>query len=79
VSSVPTDDQDNTRPDPTGARVVVFSPDLAGCSSFSDAGIKSALANLAMVRRLWIDGPIQSKETSLNQLSEGTRHEHLSD
>jgi hypothetical protein len=29
----------------------------------------SALANLAMVRRLWIDGPIQSKATPLNQVS----------
>jgi predicted RNase H-like HicB family nuclease len=57
---MPTDGQDNTRPDPTGARAV-FSPDLPGCSSFSNTGIKSALANLAKVRRLWIDGPIQSK------------------
>jgi predicted RNase H-like HicB family nuclease len=57
---VPTDGQDDTRPDPKGARVV-SSPDLPGCSSFFNTGINSALANLAKVRRLWINGPIQSK------------------
>jgi hypothetical protein len=40
---------------------VVFSPDLPGCSSFSSSGIKGALVDLAKVRWLWIDGPIQSK------------------
>ena len=61
MSSMPTDDQDNTGPDPAGARVVVSSPDLPGCSAFSNTGIKGALANLAKARWLWIDGPIQSK------------------
>jgi hypothetical protein len=48
---MPTDDQDNTRPDTTGAGGV-FSPDPSGCSSSSNTGIKGALANPAMVRRL---------------------------
>jgi len=57
---MPTDDQENTRPDPKGT-TVVSSPDLPGCSAFSNTGIKGALANLAVLRRLWIDGPIRSK------------------
>jgi hypothetical protein len=59
-STMPTDDQDNTRLDPKGARVVLSS-DPPGCSSFSNTGIKGALVNLAKARWLWIDGPIQAK------------------
>jgi predicted RNase H-like HicB family nuclease len=75
---VPTNGQDGTRPDPKGARVVSF-PDLPGCSSFFNTGIKSALADLAEVRRLWIDGPIQSKANIPEPTERGTRREHLSD
>ena len=60
ASIMPTDDQDNTRLDPAGARVVLSS-DPPGCSSFSNTGIEGALVNLAKVRWLWIDGHIQSK------------------
>jgi hypothetical protein len=38
-----------------GATVVPH-PNLPGCSSFFNTGIEHALANLAKVRRLWIDG-----------------------
>jgi hypothetical protein len=57
---MPTDDEDNTRLDPAGARVVLSS-DPPGCSSFSNTGIRGALVNLAKVRWLWIGGPIHSK------------------
>jgi hypothetical protein len=76
--NMPTDDQDNTQPNPTGARVV-SSRDLPGCSPFSNTRIKSALAIWP-----WFDGfglmaLSNRRQTSPNQLSEGTRHEYLSE
>jgi hypothetical protein len=49
-----------TTTDEEGATVVSGS-NVRGCSSFSYTGIESALAMLALVRRLWIDARIQSK------------------
>jgi hypothetical protein len=75
---MPTDVQDNTQPDPTGARVM-SSPDLHGCSSFSNTGIKSALAIRPRFDGCGLMALSNRRQTSRNQLSEGKSHEYLSE
>jgi hypothetical protein len=74
---MPTGDQDNTRPDPKGT-TVVSSPDPAAQHSPTQA---------SKVRwRIWpcfggcgLMALSDRRQTSLNQMSEETRHEYLSD
>jgi len=76
---IPTDNQDNTRPDPKRARVVLFSP------TFPAAHYSPTWA-LKVRWRIWpwfsgygLMALSNRRQTSLNLLSEGTRHEYLSD
>jgi hypothetical protein len=65
-----------TTTDEEGA-TVVSDPHVPGCSSFSCTGIESALAMLALVRRLWIDGCIQPKANIVESNERGNRSRML--